>query len=282
MIRLFAWGLVASLITSPLHAQSLSSLRAAAADNRSSCANNQNEAVCEVPRSALPLAASASSFWPVALSAIVPGSGQATIGSSRAIPYLAIEAFAWTSYVRHSLQYRRRRDGYRDLAANVARAPFSAVRPPGDFEYYERMTHYREAGRYDLVAGGALEPETDTATYNGAVWLLARRTYWTNPSVPPEPTSPEWMRAIAFYEGRAYDQIYRWSWTNAPLEYSAFLKLIDGSNDANRLAMIDLGVVIANHVLSTVDAYVTVRLRSDPLRREFAIEGQLPLLRVFR
>lgn len=204
------------------------------------------------------------------------------VGSSRALPYLAIESFAWTSFVRHSLQYRRRRDGYRDLAAKVARAPFSSTRPNGDFDYYERMTHYQEAGRYDLVAGGALEPETDTSTYNGAVWLLARRTYWSDPSVMPAPSSPEWTRAIAFYEARAYDQLYRWSWTGAPQEYTAFVNLIDGSNDANRLAMLDLGVVIANHALSTVDAYVTLRLRSDPLRREFAVEGQLPLPRVFR
>ena len=90
------------------------------------------------------------------------------------------------------------------------------------------------------------------------------------------------MRAIGFYEGRAYEQLYRWSWTNAPLEYAAFVSLIDESNEANRLAMIDLGIVIANHLLSTVDAYVTLRLRSDPLRREFAIEGQLPLPRVFK
>jgi hypothetical protein len=204
------------------------------------------------------------------------------VGSSRAVPYLAIEAFAWTSFVRHSLQYRRRRDGYRDLAANVARAPFSAIRPHGDFAYYERMTHYVETGRYDLIAGGALEPETDSTTYNGAVWLLARRTFWSNPSIAPDTASREWMRAIAFYQARAYDQLYRWSWTSAPQEYAAFLALITKSNDANRLAMLDLGVVIANHLLSTVDAYITLRLRRDPLRREFAVEGQLPLPRVFR
>ena len=144
------------------------------------------------------------------------------------------------------------------------------------------MTHYLEAGRYDLMAGGALEPETDTTTYNGAVWLLARRTYWSNPSIAPDMSSAEWMRAVSFYEARAYDQLYRWSWSNAPQEYAAFLALIDESNDANRLAMLDLGVVIANHVLSTVDAYITLRLRRDPLRREFAVEGQLPLPRVFR
>jgi hypothetical protein len=57
-------------------------------------------------------------------------------------------------------------------------------------EYYERMTHYPEAGRYDLVAGGGLEPETDSTTYNGAVWLLARRTYWADPARRPIPHQP--------------------------------------------------------------------------------------------
>ncbi len=90
------------------------------------------------------------------------------------------------------------------------------------------------------------------------------------------------MHAIAFYEGRAYDQRYRWSWTNEPGEYAAFLRLIDESNDANRRSLLDLGIIIANHVLSTVDAYVTLRLRHDPLRRELGVTGQLPLTRVIR
>jgi hypothetical protein len=76
--------------------------------------------------------------------------------------------------------------------------------------------------------------------------------------------------------------LYRWSWTNAPNEYAQFNALIDESNEANRLAMVDLGVVIANHVLSTVDAYITLRLRRDPRRGEFSIEGTLPLPRSVR
>ena len=280
MIRFLAWGLVSSLVTGPLHAQRLDVVRAGV-PIQTACDNNLRLS-CEASQPLPLVQETVPSPWSVALSAVLPGSGQAMVGSSRAVPYLAIEAFAWTSFVRHSLQYRRRRDGYRDLAARVARAPFSVARPNGDFAYYERMTQYLESGRHDLISGGALEPETDTTTYNGAVWLLARRTYWSNPSIAPEPTTPEWMRAVSFYQARAYDQLYRWSWTNAPQEYSAFLSLIGESNDANRLAMLDLGVVIANHVLSTVDAYITLRLRRDPLRREFAVEGQLPLPRVFR
>jgi hypothetical protein len=198
---------------------------------------------------------------------------------NRALPYVAVEAFAWTAYVRHSQQYRRRRNGYRDLAARVARAAFSAMTPPGDFAYYERMTHYRESGQFDIDAGVGLQPETDTTTYNGAVWLLARRTYWVDPLVAPDPASSAWQRAEAFYRSRAYDQTYRWSWTGAPDEYSHFLSLIDDSNEANRRALVDLGVIIANHALSMVDAYVTIRLRRGMARSSFMVEASVPLPR---
>jgi hypothetical protein len=227
--------------------------------------------------SATPIQAPASgSAWAIAWSAVLPGSGQALLGVDRALPYLAVEAFAWTEHAKASRDYRRRRNGYRDLASRVARAPFAAFRPNGDFEYYERMTHYRETGRYDVVVGGGLEPETDSTTYNGAMWLLARRTYWSNPDTAPDTTSAEWQRAISFYRARAYDQPYRWSWTNAPAEYAMFLDLIRESNDANRRAMQHLGLIIANHVLSTVDAFITVRLQGQGRGRMLGVEGSIP------
>lgn len=276
MSRLAAWGLAAVTIASPLPAQQFNSLTVGIrpvqpCESHPGACRDEFRVVSQREN---------ASAWPILLSAILPGTGQAVNGSSRALPYLAIEAFAWTAFVQHSLAYRRRRDGYRNLAASAARAAFSDIRPNGDFEYYERMTHYLEAGRYDLVAGGVIQPETDTATYNGAVWLLARRTYWTDPSVAPDMTSQEWNRAMAFYTSRAYDQLYRWSWTNAPREYGEFVTLIDESNEANRRAMFDLGVVIANHVLSTVDAYITVRLQRDHRRGDLSIEGAVPLSRL--
>jgi hypothetical protein len=216
---------------------------------------------------------SAPTAWSVLLSAVLPGGGQAVNGSSRAFAYLAVEAFAWASYTNHALEYRRRRNGYRQLAATVARAPFSDVRPDGDFAYYERMTHYAEAGRYDLIAGGSLDPETDTATYNGAVWLLARRTYWTDPFVTPDSLAPEWQRAVAFYRSRAYDELYRWSWTNAPLEYSRFLALIDESN-ADRLAELPV-VATQDHALIRRWAE---RRRAEPATGEATESGPSTLV----
>ena len=297
MARALAWWLVLSSIASPLPAQQRNPVAAALHGRSSDCSMpgsrcetnslpgrstawqqiaNCRSAICNLQFHVPGLTAVSPSAWSIAASAILPGSGQAILGANRALPYLAVEAFAWTSYVRNSGNYRRHRDGYRDLASRVARAAYSTVRPNGDFEYYERMTHYPEAGRFDLVPGGGLEPETDSTTYNGAVWLLARRTYWSDPATPPDTASAEWMRAVAFYRARAYDQLYRWSWTHAPLEYSAFLGLIRQSNDANRRALQDLGVIIANHLLSTVDAYITVRLHRGRGAQGLALEGSIP------
>lgn len=276
MSRLLAWSLVLATAASPLHAQRRSPAGFAKAAARCDAPLTGARSSCDHPRSMAAQQAPSSPAWAIAASALLPGIGQAILGNSRALPYLAVEAFAWTSYLSHSLEYRRHRDGYRGLAARVARAPYSSIRPNGSFEYYEHMTHYLEAGRFDVVAGGGIDPETDSATFNGAVWQLARRTYWSNPAVAPDTSSTEWQRAVAFYRARAYDQLYRWSWTNAPREYAAFIALIGESNDANRRAMTDLGVVIANHVLSTVDAYITIRVTRDTRRQSVGLEASMP------
>lgn len=276
MSRLLAWSLVLATAASPLHAQRRDPAGFVRGAARCAGPSTGARASCEQPRRIPAQGPASGSAWAIAASALLPGIGQAFLGNNRALPYLAVEAFAWTSYLSHSLEYRRHRDGYRGLASRVARAPFSSIRPNGRFEYYEHMTHYLEAGRFDVVAGGGIDPETDSATFNGAVWQLARRTYWSNPEVLPDTLSTEWQRAVAFYRARAYDQLYRWSWTNAPQEYAAFIALIRESNDANRRAMTDLGVVIANHVLSTVDAYITIRITRDTRRQSVGLEASLP------
>lgn len=198
-------------------------------------------------------------------SAVLPGTGQALLQQQRFLPYLALEGYAILQLLADSREAERQRTAYRDLAKTVARSPLSPVTPVGDWEYYERMEHYVESGAYDAQPGGALDPEPDTVTYNGSVWLLARQTYWTDPSAPPPVGSLPYASAIAFYTQRAVTPAYRWSWRNAQLEQDVFRRTIARSNDAYRRAAQDLAVIIANHVLSTVDAYVTVRLRS---RRE--------------
>lgn len=203
---------------------------------------------------------------PPLASALLPGSGQALLGQDRFVAYLAVEGYAWLRYAADAADAKRRRGEYRALASRVARAAFVAEPPTGDFAYYERMKHWLESGVFDAVPGGSIDPEMDSTTYNGAMWLLARRTYWQDPEQAPAPGSSEYEQALDFYVDRAVAPAYRWSWLGAELEHDVFARTIDRSNEAYRRAFEDLGLVIANHVLSTIDAYVTVRLRArrDP------------------
>src|SRR3712207_68060 len=204
----------------------------------------------------------------------------------RFVAYLALEAFSWLQYANDLAEGRRRRDEYRRLARDVARAYYSERRPVGDFEYYERMEHYVESGVYDVVPGGALEPETDTITYNGFLWQLARQTFWDDPEAPPDPASAAYASALDFYERRAVRPDYRWSWRGAQLEQDLFRRTIARSNDAFRRSVTDLGVVLANHVLSAVDASISVRLRrrggAPASGRGLGIETSLPWPSILR
>jgi len=220
--------------------------------------------------------------WSVLASAVVPGTGQAWLGQDRFVAYLAVEAYAWARYAADAHDGRQARTAYRNLASEVARRPFSAVRPVGDFDYYERMEKFAESGAFDAIPGGDIDPEPDSTTANGAIWLLARQTYWTSPSVPPSRDSDEYKFAETFYRERAVGPEYRWSWSNARLEYAEYRRTIRRSNNAYRSSLEDLGLVIANHALSTVDAFITVRLRrrSDADGQRFELTGSLPLGRL--
>ena len=200
-------------------------------------------------------------WWAPLASAAVPGAGQAWLGQDRFVGYLAVEAYGWLRFAGDLRQGQRERRGYRALARRVARAYYPGDHPDGDFEYYERMEHWVESGVYDVDPGGALEPETDVSTFNGATWLLARQTYWEDPNTPPPPDSPAYRAALDFYARRAIRPAYRWSWRNAQLEQDVFARTIARSNSAFRRSVEDIGIITANHVLSTVDSYVTLRLR---------------------
>ena len=203
-----------------------------------------------------------SPWWAPLASAALPGAGQAALSQDRALAYLAVELYGWLRYASDIREARRERAGYRDLAARVARANLSESRPSGDFEYYERMEHYIESGVFDASAEDGVQPETDTESYNGFIWLRARTTFWEDPTTPPPIGSDAHLAAMDYYSERAIKPEFRWSWRNAQLEQDVFRRTISRSNEAFRRSIQDLGVLIANHALSTVDAYVSIRVRS--------------------
>lgn len=200
-------------------------------------------------------------FWvrPVA-SAIVPGSGQLMAGQDRAAIYFAVELYALTRFVQLTVVSHREADRFRDLAFQVARAAFSPTQRDTTFEYFETMQRFTQSGQFDRDPGGTFLPESDTTTYNGSMWLLARRTYWADPNRPPDPRSPEYARALTFYESHAVGPGYLWSWTGASEQLGVYKETIRQSDSAFREAQDQLGLLLANHIASAVDAFISNRL----------------------
>jgi hypothetical protein len=213
------------------------------------------------------IAPSRTSLWRTpwirpAGSLLIPGAGQLLGGHARGAVYLAIEALLFTRALTFNSEGRRDRQRYRALATVVARMPYDPVLQDTVFEYYEQMGRWVESGPYDIDPGPALVPPTDEHTYNGRIWQLARTTYLADPNAP-DPNSPEYQRALAFYESRAIGPNFRWSWRNAGLEQDLYRQTIAASDNAFRSATAMLGLLLANHVLSSVDAFVTERLQND-------------------
>lgn len=217
-------------------------------------------------------------YAPVA-SLVVPGLGQALLGEERAIGYVITELYAWLEYRAWRTEGRRRRGEYQRLAADVARAGFGAGLPPvGPFSYYETMRNFVASGAFDRVPGGALDPEIDETTFNGQLWRLARETYWADPAVTPPEESAAYRNAQSLYIQRAVLPEYAWSWRDAALEYDLYRLTIARSNVAFRRAQSFAGVLIANHLLSMVDAIAVVRVRlpDGPAASGVAVEAAVP------
>jgi hypothetical protein len=202
-------------------------------------------------------------FWVrPAASFLVPGSGQILAHQDRAAVYIGTEIYGLTRFIQLTLASHRDATRFRDLAFQVARGAFAPTRRDTVFEYFETMQRFVESGQFDRDPGPAFAPEIDTTTYNGSVWLTARRTYWRDPNAPPDPQSLEYARAIQFYDEHAVGPGYLWSWRNSEQQLSVFRETIRKSDSAFRRAQDQLGILLANHLVSAVDALISSRLSS--------------------
>ena len=193
-------------------------------------------------------------------SLIIPGTGQLLGHQDRGAVYLAAEVYLLSRYLQldHEAMSEQRR--FQSLAFEVARRQYGPMRRDTIFEYYEQMERFTESGNYDADPGAAFVPERDPRTYNGSVWLLARRTYWVDPAVPPDPTSPQYWKALQFYQARAVGPNFQWSWRDHSLEHEVFRDFIKRSDNAFRRAQNQIGLLLANHVVSAVDALISARM----------------------
>jgi hypothetical protein len=196
---------------------------------------------------------------PVA-SMILPGLGQVRLGKDRFVGYVAAEAFLLLQYAKNTREGDDNTREYRAIARDIARRNFPGTHPDTVWQYYEKVGKFLESGSYSLAVVGPTIPEIDPATYNGEQWVLARQTFGIPLDLSNPSGNPNYAEALAYYESRAIPQAYGWSWRNAQLEKDIYTRTIGRSNDAYRRATTDLVAVIANHLLSAVDAFASVRL----------------------
>ena len=209
-------------------------------------------------------------------SALVPGLGQYQQGRRRWVAYLGAEvAFAWLHLARKS-DARDLRGRYRDLAWEVARGGGpSDLRADGDFVYYETLSKWTRSGAFDQEPSTpGTTPETDPGTFNGSIWALAAEIFDLDPENPT--ASPGYAGAVAYYEERAYGSAFLWDWGSDPASQARFGDLIVDSDRKFRSAREALGLLLANHLVSALDGFVTARVHAVSDSR-FLFEARVPL-----
>jgi hypothetical protein len=195
---------------------------------------------------------------PAVLSAVVPGSGQLTLGQRRGWLYLGLELVAWLGYADRRGAAAAFRDRYRDVAWEHARRQ-EGPRQGGGFEYYETLTQWTRSGAFDGDAAVQdLQPETDPATFNGSIWERARGLFMSSGS-GGGPSDPGYEAAVQYYRERAYDERFLWDWSDDPDARRRFVSLIDASDVRARQATTVLGLVIANHLIAAADGFLSAR-----------------------
>jgi len=200
--------------------------------------------------------------WSFLLSAVIPGAGQYARGQKRWVAYIAGEIAGWYLVLDRRHDGRGFRDRYREIAWSVAREGLSeGPRTDGDFHYYETMSKWAQSGAFDQEPGlEGIQPETDPTAYNGYIWGLATDIFFPADGSEPQPGDPIYERAMAYYVERAYSERFLWSWAGGSEEWTRYGETITESDDRFREATLLTGLVVANHFLSAVDAFVSARL----------------------
>ena len=197
-------------------------------------------------------------------SLLVPGSGQLAAGRSRGLVYLAAELWIVSRAIESGRSGRQTAGQFRTLLFDVARKQFTPTRVDGPWEYYEAAEKFVESGVYNANPGGTFAPEPDTTTFNGSLWLLARRTFFVNPDSIPAPLSAPYQAALRFYVAHAVPDQLRYSWRGARLEQDVYRSQIRASDDALRARTNYLGALVLNHLVSAIDALISLRLGNRP------------------
>lgn len=201
----------------------------------------------------------------VAVAALLPGVAQWAEGRRwRGVALGAVEVGGWWLLIDARGTRNRERDAYRDLAWAEARRWEGERIDPG-FEYYEDLLGWTRSGAFDAdPQTEGIQPERDPESYNGRQWHLAAAIFLEG-RVDAGPDDPGWARALAWYEERAWGEEFVWDWAGKDDVRRDFARRVDRADAAARRASIALGLVVANHVLSAIEAFAAHRLATPPL-----------------
>lgn len=247
-------GALGVVFVSALGAQRVNGGRAGVASRSDSSAVFASVRVAAAPPDSLfvlPLAPRLRVYAPL-ISAVIPGGGQLALGNGRFVAYAVAEAIGWWNYRKNRNELAQETEAFKQLANGVARAAYTSKPADREWAYYEQMRDRKESGAYSMTDTGPLVPETDITTYNGYKWQLALRNHGT------------FAEALADYERVAIKPDFQWSWRNHTLEYDIFIRTTQLRNDANQRASNYLLAIAANHLLSMIDAFATIRLQVQP------------------
>jgi hypothetical protein len=188
-------------------------------------------------------------------SLLLPGTGQLLLGKGRWVLFASLELVGWLVHLGQRRDGHRLRTEYIDVAWMVARYGDPQLGREGDFEYYETLGSWSRSGNWDADrARAGVQPEDDADTFNGATWELARDIFLP---LGAGEGHPSFAKALGYYEDRAYPPGLLWDWTGKEASLDQYRNLIKRSDEALRTASVVLGAVVANHLLSAVDAFVS-------------------------
>ena len=206
-------------------------------------------------------------------SGVLPGWGQQRLNKMRWLGFMAVELAGWAFLWERQRTGHDFRTRYRDLAWYVARRGTLGERMDGDFEYYEALGQYRASGAFDEDPYvGGVQPETDTTTFNGALWSLAREIFLVpGEQGTPGPGSSEYDQAMEYYAGRSIGPEFQWDWDGDEVSRAEYDRLIRRSDAALRQVTTLVGVILANHLAAAFDAFITARLRTVDSAAEFRL-----------
>jgi hypothetical protein len=219
-------------------------------------------------------------YKPILFSALLPGSGQLYQGQRRGYLYLAAEVASIAGWVVFRNKGGDTKEEYISFAWDFARDGISSRNVRGDDEYYEHIARYQKSGdfsrdpNYDINDPTTIKPNTEDwddncqSCFNVKQWDIARITYFQQDSTGEYTvgTPADSLAALQYYAGRAYQSIYYWDWTKGGLETNSgalqhqYLDLRDESNLAYQRATVSLVVLMANHAISVVDAFISSKI----------------------